>query len=208
MSCLSEKEAYEFFDRHYSRVRAFIRSIVREDWIAEDLTQEVFIRAFNHLPDLKDRSRAKAWLFRIAKNMCTDYFRQARGERRNDSSPLDPSLVACSSRQERAFEQQEMTECVQNHFQLLPENLRTVLWLFDVDGFTHKEIAEILDIDVANVKVRLHRARKKMRKILNEHCLFERDERNVFVCIPSEYHQKKVSLDAKSNKSRRKNPSF
>jgi len=58
--------------------------------------------------------------------------------------------------------------------------------LFDVDGFTHKEIAEILDIDVSNVKVRLHRARKKMRIILNENCKFERDDRNVFVCIPNE----------------------
>ena len=193
MSRLSEKEAYEFFDRHYSRVRAFVRSIVKEDWIAEDLTQEVFIRAFNHLSGLKDPSRAKSWLFRIAKNICTDYFRQARGGRRNDTSPLDPSLVTCSSRQERAFEQQEMTECVQNHFQLLPENLRTVLWLFDVDGFTHREIAEILDIDVPNVKVRLHRARKKMREILNEHCRFERDDRNVFICIPSDNRENAVA---------------
>ena len=61
-----------------------------------------------------------------------------------------------------------------------------VLWLFDVEGYTHKEIAEILGIDVSNVKVRLHRARNKMRKILNDNCKFERDSQNVFVCLPSE----------------------
>ncbi len=186
MSRLSEKEAYEFFDQQYSRVRAFILSIVKEHWIAEDLTQEAFIRAFNHLHTLKDQSRAKPWLFRIAKNLCSDHFRQKRSGGNIEKSTVDPSIVPCMSRQEHLREQQEMSECVRDHFQLLPENLRTVLWLFDADGFTHKEIAEILDLDVVNVKVRLHRARKKMRKILNENCRFERDDRNVFVCIPNE----------------------
>ena len=186
MSDLNKKEAYRFFDRYYSRVRAFIQSIVKEDWVAEDLTQEVFIRAFRHLHTLKDNNRTKSWLFRIAKNVCMDYFRQGSSGIKKYISPIDSSLVACSSDQERVLEKQQMTECVLNHFKLLPENLRTVLWLFDVEGFTHKEIAEILDIDVANVKVRLHRGRKRMKKILNDNCNFERDNRNVFVCIPSE----------------------
>ena len=68
------------------------------------------------------------------------------------------------------------------------------MWLFDAEGFTHKEIAEILDIDVANVKVRLHRGRNKMKKILNDKCKFERDNRNVFVCIPSEDGDKSDSI--------------
>ena len=59
-----------------------------------------------------------------------------------------------------------------------------MLWLFDVLGFTHKEIAQVLAIDVGNVKVRLHRARKKMKSILEANCRFERDERNIFVCVP------------------------
>ena len=57
MPHFSEKEAYEFFERHYSRVKAFIRSIVKEDWTAEDLTQETFIRVLKKWPDLKDRDR-------------------------------------------------------------------------------------------------------------------------------------------------------
>ncbi|MBI9083980.1 MAG: RNA polymerase sigma factor [Desulfobacterales bacterium] len=185
MTCFSEKEAYDFFERHYSRVRAFIRSIVQQDWIAEDLTQETFIRAFRHLPALKDQTRAKPWLFRIARNLCVDYFRQGKSGVEKDASPLDDALIPSASSQERLLEQQEMTTCVQNHFQLLPETLRTVIWLFDAEGFTHREIAEILGIDVPNVKVRLHRARKKMMKILNDNCRFERDDRNVFVCVPS-----------------------
>ena len=184
MANLPGKEAYELFDQHYDQVRSFIQSIVKQDWIAEDLTQEVFIRAFNNFQTLKDKNRVKPWLFRIAKNRCMDYFRQGRNKEKKSELSIDSFLIPRSFQQERILEQQEMTKCVRNHFQLLPDNLRTVLWLFDVDGFTHKEIAEILDIDVSNVKVRLHRARKKMRVILKEHCKFERDDRNVFVCIP------------------------
>ena len=79
-----------------------------------------------------------------------------------------------------------MSACVVDKFQYLPDNMRMALCLFDVEGFTHKEIAEILSIEVSNVKVRVHRARKKMKKILNDNCKFERDRRNVFVCLPSE----------------------
>jgi hypothetical protein len=67
---------------------------------------------------------------------------------------------------------------------LLPENYRTVIWLFDVLGFTLKEIADILELSVENVKIRLHRARKKFKSILNQKCSFEKDERNVLVCEP------------------------
>lgn len=63
-------------------------------------------------------------------------------------------------------------------------SLRTVLVLYDAMDFSHKEISGILDIKVDNVKVRLHRARKKMKTILKEKCTFERDERNVLVCDP------------------------
>jgi RNA polymerase sigma-70 factor (ECF subfamily) len=53
-----------------------------------------------------------------------------------------------------------------------------------VVGFKQKEIAEILDISVSNVKIRLHRARKKFKSILEENCTFEKDDRNVLVCEP------------------------
>ena len=77
-----------------------------------------------------------------------------------------------------------MGSCVQKHIQLLPDDYRTVLWLYDVLGFTHREIGDVIGITPGNVKVRLHRARKKMKAILETNCRFERDDRNVFVCLP------------------------
>jgi len=85
---------------------------------------------------------------------------------------------------ERKLEQHQMSVCVQNQMLLLSENYRTVIWLFDVLDFTLKEIADILELSVENVKVRLHRARKKLKSILSQKCTFEKDERNVLVCEP------------------------
>ena len=91
---------------------------------------------------------------------------------------------------QRELEQREMGRCVQNQIDLLPEPLRTVLVLFDIMECSHQEIADILGITVNNVKVRLHRARKQLRPILEEKCTFERDERNVLVCIPVDHGPK------------------
>ena len=61
-----------------------------------------------------------------------------------------------------------------------------MIWLFDVLDFSLKETAVILGISEANVKIRLHRARRQLRTVLETHCAFERDGRNVLVCEPLE----------------------
>ena len=83
------------------------------------------------------------------------------------------------------MEQQQMSRCVQDKIHLLPEPLRVVLALADTMDFTHQEIADILHIKVGNAKVRLHRARKALKEILQQECTFEQDERSVMVCLPA-----------------------
>ena len=75
---------------------------------------------------------------------------------------------------------------LQEKMMKLSQQARTVLILFDVMEFSHQEIAEILDIEAGAVKVRLHRARKKFKEILEQECSFEKDERSVLVCEPKE----------------------
>jgi len=77
-----------------------------------------------------------------------------------------------------------MSTCVQRQMDLLPDAYRAILILSDEKEFDLREMAEILDISIENVKVRLHRARKKLKAILEEKCLFEKDERAVLVCLP------------------------
>ncbi len=78
-----------------------------------------------------------------------------------------------------------MGQCVQDHMGLLAESLQKVLILYDIMDFDHQEIAEILGTTIENTKVRLHRARKRLKAILEEQCAFEMDERGVLVCEPT-----------------------
>jgi DNA-directed RNA polymerase specialized sigma24 family protein len=75
---------------------------------------------------------------------------------------------------------------VYNKVDRLPDSLRTVIILADMVEFNHREIADLLGITVENAKVRLHRARKKLKELLEQKCTFENDERNVLVCEPKD----------------------
>jgi len=175
---------WKIYDEHYARVRKFIRSQVRDDWSADDLTQETFIRVQRHLDTVKDPAKVSAWIFRIAHNLCQDYFRAAKKSARDASRIEVPWHGFRESPLQKKLEQDQMGRCVQEKMDLLPASYRTVLVLADMMSFSTQEIAEILGISVPNVKVRVHRARARLRAILEKHCTFEADERNVLVCEP------------------------
>jgi RNA polymerase sigma-70 factor (ECF subfamily) len=184
MSPEPENSLFAIYDRHYSSVRRFVGAVVKDDFTADDLAQETFVRAYKSIGTLKAGSSMAPWLMQIAYNLCRDHFRRAKKSSR-DAVPLDGEVLPCSSSlTEKALERSQMSTCVQDKILLLPEAQRTVLFLYDVLGFTQKEIAEVLAIKLENVKVRLHRGRKRLKSILRQDCTFERDERDVFVCLP------------------------
>jgi RNA polymerase sigma-70 factor (ECF subfamily) len=190
---------WDIYDQYYVKVRRFILTLVKDEWVADDLIQETFLKIQNNLKALKDPSKLSSWIFRIAYNLCQDHFRQLkrlRKEERIDQEEMEDfkeALVQKGPDIQKELEQRQMGECVQNQINLLPETPRTVLILFDIMEFSHQEIADILGITVKNAKVRLHRARKRLKTILEEKCAFERDERNVLICIPAPDKQTSIS---------------
>ena len=75
-----------------------------------------------------------------------------------------------------------MSSCVQDYLEELPDDYRAVILLHDLEGLTNPEIAEMLGCSLATAKIRLHRARKKLKEALDNACEFSRDDRGVFVC--------------------------
>jgi len=75
-----------------------------------------------------------------------------------------------------------MNKCIRDFVEKLPENYRTVVVLSELEGLINNEIAEILGVSLDTVKIRLHRARVKLKKELETHCSFYRDERNELAC--------------------------
>jgi RNA polymerase sigma-70 factor (ECF subfamily) len=177
-------EFFEIYDQYYKRVRNFILSSVRDQWASDDLTQETFIRVQKNLHTLKDSSKLASWIFRIAHNLCQDHFRNLKRTSSNECELNEAKDVFKETIVQKRLEQREMSSCVQDVVSSLPESFRSVITLFDMAELSHREIAEILDTTVENVKVRLHRARKELRAQLEKKCTFEVDERSVLVCEP------------------------
>jgi RNA polymerase sigma-70 factor (ECF subfamily) len=175
---------WEIYDRYYSRVHGYASSMLRDRGAADDVVQETFLRAQANLDVLREPEKLPAWLFRIAHNLCMDHLR-ARQSSRVDAATDPESAGACeSSRVERDLERGEMSSCVRAKIDTLPANDRAVILLYDLKELSQQEIADVLGIEVGAVKVRLHRARKKLRAVLENECSFSRDERDVLICDP------------------------
>lgn len=177
-------EFWDIYDDHYLRVKKFVRALLRDEYAADDLCQETFIRAQESLDELKDPSKVSSWIFRIAYNLCQDHFRKLKSASAIQKAKLERFEVSPTSSIHQELEQRQMSRCVQDQISLLPESLRTVIILFDLMGCTHQEVSEILGITRENVKVRLHRARKRLKALLERECTFDVDERCVLVCEP------------------------
>lgn len=176
---------YSIYDQYHDRLKRFVvMTIVKDEWIADDIVQEAFSRVYSKMYVLKDKDKIKAWLFRVAYRLCLDHFRNENRNPLKDTIDFESINRSCHAATEKELEQHQMSLCIQNQMLLLSENYRIVIWLFDVLGFTLKETAEILELKVENVKIRLHRARKRLKLILKQNCCFERDQRDVLVCEP------------------------
>jgi RNA polymerase sigma-70 factor (ECF subfamily) len=176
-------DLFAIHDQYYHRVRKFILALVRDESVADDLIQETFIRIQEKLDSIRDASKISSWIFRVAYRLCQDHFRSLK--KSSAEEEIHEGLVNLQETSiQKKLEQDEMSRCVQDQLNLLPDSMRSVLIFADVMDFSHQEIADILGLTVENAKVRLHRARKKLKAILEEKCTFEVDERNVLICEP------------------------
>ena len=162
---------YELVMRRYNqRLYRIARAILRDDAEAEDVMQDAYVRAYQHLDQFAGRSRFSAWLTRIAVNEAlarrssrnrTDQLEETEvdGEflMTMGESPRDPEESAATSELGRLLEEAVLS---------LPQNLRTVIVLRDVEDLSTSETAEALGLSEENVKVRLHRGRALLREWL------------------------------------------
>jgi len=158
---------YEVYEQYHDRIRGFILGTVKNRWVADDLIQETFLRVLQNLPQLRDQDKLSAWIFRIAANLCQDYFRSSK----RNLIPFEEGStgeLSSESSLERQVEQYELSLWVQERIGLLPEPLRQVIFLCDIKQESYQEAADLLGISLENVKVRLHRARKQLKALMEK----------------------------------------
>lgn len=188
-----QSDASKVLSAHRDAIHRYVRGIVRDSAVADDLTQETLLRAHRKLATLEDPKRLSSWLYRIATNVCRDRFRRLPRRDRirslddetgGDAGPGLAILADSGPRLDKVFEQREMSACVQRYLSELPDRYRAVILLHDEAGMTNPEIAEMLGVTVATVKIRVHRARQKLRAALGAACSFSSDDRGVLICEP------------------------
>ena len=140
----------------------YLYRLVEDRRLAEDLTQDVFLRVFRSLSGFTGESAFTTWLFQIAKNAAIDELRaiERRPAPLNIDDVTEPVLV------EPRFEQAEPIEALWAAVGALSVDLRTALLLRDIAGLSYVEIADSLEITLATVKWRIHKARESVQATL------------------------------------------
>jgi len=138
---------------------------------ADDAAQDIFIKAFRNLKDFKPEKTFYTWLYRIGINTCLDYRRKSFSASSflqslswGITSPSDQSLSDTTP--EKLYELKETRKSVEFALAKLPEKLRAVIILREIEQLTYEEIAEIMNSSIGTVKSRISRARATLREIL------------------------------------------
>ncbi len=148
------------YERYSPRVYAVVRRIAADDDLAHDYAQEAWIRAIRALPTFRGDARFSTWLHRIAVNSALQALRKSETRSRKEQ-PM-PENIPVDAPNGDALLQQQLEVALGR----LPEGMREVLILHDVEGYTHEEIGNLLGVTSGTSKSQLFKARAKMRKIL------------------------------------------
>lgn len=150
--------------------------------MAEDLLQETLIRISRGLPGFEGRSELKTWAFSIATRVAADHFRQPANRAQIVDLGESPELPVLDDSVEQQLVVDEMNACVRQVIDSLPEEYRAALVLHDLEGLTAMETAEICGSSLPTAKIRIHRARLRLKEALHEECVFYRDSESVLRC--------------------------
>lgn len=177
------------------KIYRYLKRLVGEHE-AEDLTQDVFFKISKGLKGFRGESNLNTWIYRIATNSALDKLRsksfQLRSSKKfkeslneidiKDAKIKDTSMRGATLSVDEQLIKKEMNECIRNFIDHLPDDYRYVMVLSELEGLKNREIAEILEVAIDTVKVRLHRARTKLKKKLENNCSFYRNKQNELAC--------------------------
>ena len=183
-------EFEEIYKEFQPKIRYYLARLLG-DLDAEDSVQEVFAKVSRNLDTFKGQSKISTWIYRIATNTAIDKLRSSTFKQASEHTPLEDNATTenniskigpTDTATDQKVIRKEMSECVREYVDRLPPDHRTVLILKELEGFKNREIAAILDISLENVKVRLHRARARLKLELDNGCDFYHTEEGDLAC--------------------------
>ena len=165
-----DPEAFaEVYDRFGGLVFHLARRMAGDDALAEDLSQEIFLRIFKHLEKFKGKSSLKTWVYRVSINCCRSRLDRRSRRRRSfvdiEDERLD-EMATTSEGPEARLQRREAAELVGQALARLPLPFREAVVLRDIGGLAYEEIATVLGVRIGTVRSRIARGRDRLRLIV------------------------------------------
>ena len=164
----AEEEFNQIVEKHYGFVYNIALRMTRDPHDAEDITQEVFLSAYKAYSSFRGQTQVTTWLYRITVNSSLMKIRKGKTQDKYLSTTGYDDVVVpdWSNDPQKAAVNSELHRVLQEGLDRLPPNLRTVVILRDVHGFSAEEAAKVVEVTVACLKSRVHRGRVLLRKYL------------------------------------------
>ena len=156
------QQASLLFDRYNKRIFNFLARMTMDRQLAEDLTQNVFLRIIRYRTSYREGLKFQSWIYQVARNIFSDHY-QAHKNKFSDFVDVEKVSDSMSDNNE-ADDQDEKERLLQRSMALLSEEQRELLVLTRFQHMKYEEVAIIMDTTVANIKVKVHRAIAKLRE--------------------------------------------
>lgn len=182
-------EFRDVYDEFHEKLNRYLERIVGKN-DAEDLTQEVFLKINRGLRDFQSKSSLSTWVYRIATNAALDRMKSRSCREGRETVTLEEisrepehrCVAEGSLSAEREAIRNEMNECIREFVDKLPTDYRVVILLSEMKDLRNQQMADILGISLDAVKIRLHRARARLKAEFEAGCDFYHDEDGKLAC--------------------------
>jgi len=156
------QQASLLFERYNKRIFNFLARMTMDRDLAEDLTQNVFVRILKYRTSYRDGLRFQSWIYQVARNVFSDHY-QAHKNRRSDFVDVDKVSDSLSDYNETE-DMDEREKILHRSLAKLTDEQRELLVLTRFQQMKYEEVAQIMDTTVANIKVKVHRAIAKLKE--------------------------------------------
>ena len=166
LAASGELDAFgELVRRHQDFVYGAVLRVVKNPTLAEDISQDCFLRAYRALPDFRGDSQVRSWLYRIATNLALNAVTRRR---EYPTETMPERITTHDSGPERAAEKSELAEALSQAIETLPDDLREPLVLRELQHKSYEDIAGELDLPLNTVRTRIFRARRALQSHMRE----------------------------------------
>nr|WP_299104979.1 sigma-70 family RNA polymerase sigma factor [uncultured Tenacibaculum sp.] len=165
-----DTNAFAFLvDKYKTMVFSLAYKMLESKEEAEEVSQDTFIKAYKNLSKFKGESKFSTWIYKIAYRTCLDSLKKRKNKYNTDTiDEVTINKIQTTEGVLDTLERKERALIIEKCMKDLPEDERSILWMFYFEELSLKEIIEVTDFSEANVKVKLHRARKRLLSIVKQ----------------------------------------